>query len=457
MEKHGEKRSTFSGKLGFVLSAAGASVGLGNIWRFPYLAAKYGGGIFLLVYIILALTFGYTMIVAETTIGRMTKKSPVGAYQSFGKAGWIKFGGWINAVIPILIVPYYSVIGGWVIKYLAGYVMGQGTDLASDGYFSAFISDGVSTEICFILFSVFTVAIINAGVRNGVERVSKFMMPILVVLSVIIAVYSVTRPGAMAGVKYFLIPNMDNFSWMTVVAAMGQMFYSLSIAMGILVTFGSYMKRDVAIEDSTRNVEIFDTAIAIMAGLMIIPAVFAFSGGDAASLQAGPSLMFITIPKVFESMGLGRVVGIMFFLLVLCAAVTSSIALTESAVSTFQDELKWGRKKATVVVGAIMIALGSLSALGYGPLAGVKIIGMQFLDFFDFLTNSVMMPIAAFTTCLLVSKVIGVKKIEEEVLHGEGTFRRKKIFNFMIKYLCPIFAAIILLSSVAHAFGWISM
>ena len=457
MEKHGEKRSTFSGKLGFVLSAAGASVGLGNIWRFPYLAAKYGGGIFLLVYIILALTFGYTMIVAETTIGRMTKKSPVGAYQSFGKAGWIKFGGWINAVIPILIVPYYSVIGGWVIKYLAGYVMGQGTDLASDGYFSAFISDGVSTEICFILFSLFTVAIIYAGVRNGVERVSKFMMPILVVLSVIIAVYSVTRPGAMAGVKYFLIPNMDNFSWMTVVAAMGQMFYSLSIAMGILVTFGSYMKRDVAIEDSTRNVEIFDTAIAIMAGLMIIPAGFAFSGGDAASLQAGPSLMFITIPKVFESMGLGRVVGIMFFLLVLCAAVTSSIALTESAVSTFQDELKWGRKKATVVVGAIMIALGSLSALGYGPLAGVKIIGMQFLDFFDFLTNSVMMPIAAFTTCLLVSKVIGVKKIEEEVLHGEGTFRRKKIFNFMIKYLCPIFAAIILLSSVANAFGWISM
>ena len=457
MEKHGEKRSTFSGKLGFVLSAAGASVGLGNIWRFPYLAAKYGGGIFLLVYIILALTFGYTMIVAETTIGRMTKKSPVGAYQSFGKAGWMKFGGWINAVIPILIVPYYSVIGGWVIKYLAGYVMGQGTDLASDGYFSAFISDGVSTEICFILFSLFTVAIIYAGVRNGVERVSKFMMPILVVLSVIIAVYSVTRPGAMAGVNYFLIPNMDNFSWMTVVAAMGQMFYSLSIAMGILVTFGSYMKRDVSIEDSTRNVEIFDTAIAIMAGLMIIPAVFAFSGGDAASLQAGPSLMFITIPKVFESMGLGRLVGIMFFLLVLCAAVTSSIALTESAVSTFQDELKWGRKKATIVVGAIMIALGSLSALGYGPLAGVKIIGMQFLDFFDFLTNSVMMPIAAFTTCLLVSKVIGVKKIEEEVLHGEGTFRRKKIFNFMIKYLCPIFAAIILLSSVANAFGWISM
>ena len=456
MDNH-KKRSTFSGKLGYVLSAAGASVGLGNIWRFPYLAAKYGGGIFLLVYIILALTFGYTMIVAETTIGRMTKKSPVGAYQSFGKAGWMKFGGWINAVIPILIVPYYSVIGGWVIKYLAGYVMGQGTDLASDGYFSAFISDGVSTEICFILFSLFTVAIIYAGVRNGVERVSRFMMPILVVLSVIIAVYSVTRPGAMAGVKYFLVPNMDNFSWMTVVAAMGQMFYSLSIAMGILVTFGSYMKRDVAIEDSTRNVEIFDTAIAIMAGLMIIPAVFAFSGGDAASLQAGPSLMFITIPKVFASMGFGTVAGILFFVLVLFAAITSSIALTESAVSTFEDELHWGRKKAVVLVGVIMLGLGTLSCMGYGPLSWVKLIGMQFLDFFDFMTNSVMMPIAAIATCLLVSRVIGVEKIEEEVTQGGKPFKRKRVFNMMIRRLCPIFAAIILISSVANAFGWISM
>ena len=181
--------------------------------------------------------------------------------------------------------------------------------------------------------------------------------------------------------------------------------------MGILVTFGSYMKKEVSIEESTKNVEIFDTAIAVMAGLMIIPAVFAFSGGDAETLQAGPALMFITIPKVFESMGLGTFVGILFFVLVLCAAVTSSIALTESAVSTFQDELKWGRKKATIIVGVIMVALGSLSSLGYGPLAGVRIIGMQFLDFFDFLTNSVMMPIAAIATCLLVSRVIGVKKI----------------------------------------------
>ena len=410
MSKQRSNRSSFSGKLGYVLSAAGASVGLGNIWRFPYLAAKYGGGIFLLIYIILALTFGYTMIVAESAIGRMTRKSPVGAYQSFGKKKWLTFGGWINAIIPILIVPYYSVIGGWVIKYLIEYIRGNATSLAEDGYFSDFISNGVSTETCFIIFALITLAIIFAGVRNGIERVSKFMMPILIVLSLIITVYSVTRPGAIEGVKYFIVPNFKNFSWMTVVAAMGQMFYSLSIAMGILITFGSYMRKDTSIEDSTRNVEIFDTGIAIMAGLMIIPAVFAFSGGNPDTLQAGPSLMFITLPKVFANMGFGTAVGIVFFLLVLFAALTSSIALTESAVSTFEDELGWNRKKSTVLVGVIMVVLGSLSSLGYGPLALVKLIGMQFLDFFDFLTNSVMMPIAALMTCLLVSRVIGVKK-----------------------------------------------
>ena len=456
MNQH-KKRSSFSGKIGFVLSAAGASVGLGNIWRFPYLAAKYGGGIFLIVYIFLAMTFGYTMIIAETALGRMTKKSPVGAYDSFGKSKWLSLGGWINAIIPILIVPYYSVIGGWVIKYLAEYLGGQTQLVAQDGYFGEFISNGLSPEICFIVFSVIVIAIIYAGVQNGIERVSKFMMPILVVLSVIIAVYSVTRPGAFEGVKYFLVPNVKNFSWMTVVTAMGQMFYSLSIAMGILVTFGSYMRKETEIEAATEQVEIFDTAIAIMAGLMIIPAVFAFSGGDAATLQAGPSLMFITIPKVFASMGFGTLTGVMFFVLVLFAALTSSIALTESAVSTFEDEFKWSRKKSTTIIGLIIVSLGTLSALGYGPLAEVTIIGMQFLDFFDFLTNTVMMPIAAIATCLLVSRVIGVEKIEAEVTADGAPLKRKKIFAFMIRFLCPVFAGIILISSIANAFGWISM
>ena len=457
MSQSAHKRGSFSGKIGFILSAAGASVGLGNIWRFPYLAAKYGGGIFLLVYIVLAMTFGYTMIVAETSIGRMTGKSPVGAYKSFGNRPALRFGGWINAVIPILIVPYYSVIGGWVIKYLAEYLLGQAHLVAADGYFSAFISGGFSSELCFLIFAALTLIIIFAGVENGIERVSKVMMPILVLLSLVIAAYSVTRPGALEGVKYFLVPNPKNFSWMTVVAAMGQMFYSLSIAMGILITFGSYMKKDVSIEDSTRNVEVFDTAIAVMAGLMIIPAVFSFSGGDPSALKAGPSLMFITIPKVFDSMGMGTVIGVAFFLLVLFAALTSSIALTESAVSTLQDELGWSRNKSTAVMGVSMVLLGSLSSLGYGPLASVTLLGMQFLDFFDFLTNSVMMPVAAIASCILVSRVIGVERIEQEVTLNGGAFRRKRIFNAMIRYLCPIFAAIILISSIANAFGWISM
>ncbi|MDO4483695.1 MAG: sodium-dependent transporter [Clostridia bacterium] len=455
--EHQQKRSTFSGKLGFVLAAAGASVGLGNIWRFPYLAARYGGGIFFIVYLLLALTFGYTMITAETALGRMTRKSPVGAYHAMGKTKWFSAGGWINAIIPILIVPYYSVIGGWVIKYLAAYCAGQGAMLAEDGYFTQFITGGLSAEVCFIIFMLMTVAVIFCGLRSGVERVSKMMMPVLVVLAVIIMGYSVTRPGALAGVKYFLVPQVENFSWMTIVTAMGQMFYSLSIAMGILITFGSYMKDDVSIEKSTESVEIFDTGIAVMAGLIIIPAVFAFSGGDPETLQAGPALMFITIPKVFASMGLGTFIGVLFFFLVLCAALTSSIALTESAVSTFEDELGWGRKKSVVVLAFIMLVLGSLSSLGYGPLANITILGMPFLDFFDFLTNSVMMPIAAIATCVLVSRVVGLDRIEQEMCKGSGTFKRKRVFSVMIRFVCPIFAAIILLSSVANAFGWIAM
>ena len=455
MNEHKKHGSSFSSKMGFILAAAGSAVGLGNLWRFPYLAAKYGGGSFLLIYVILAVTFGFALMITEIALGRKTGKSALYAFSTLHeKCGFI---GILASIVPIIILPYYCVIGGWVIKYLIEYVKGNSTLLAEDGYFSGFISNGVSTELCFAVFCLITVAIIYAGVRNGIERVSKVMMPVLVVLSLVIAGYSVTRPGALAGVKYFLVPNPKNFSWMTVVTAMGQMFYSLSIAMGILVTFGSYMKKDVSIEESTENVEVFDTAIAIMAGLMIIPAVFAFSGGDPDTLQAGPALMFITIPKVFASMGLGTAVGVLFFVLVLFAAITSSIALTESAVSTFEDELGWDRTRSTILIGCIMITLGSLSALGYGPLASVTVFGMQFLDFFDFLTNSVMMPIAAIATCLLVSRIVGVEKIEEEVTREGQPFRRKPVFNFMLRYLCPIFAAIILASSVANALGWIAM
>lgn len=449
-------RSNFSGKIGFVLSAAGSAVGLGNIWRFPYLAAKYGGGIFLLTYLILVVTFGYTMIVSETAIGRMTGKSPVGAYASFGGKGWMKAGGWINAVIPMLIVPYYSVIGGWVLRYLFGYVVDETNAMANAEFFTSFIASPVQVEFWFVVFTLCVTGIIYLGVQGGIERVSKIMMPILAVLAVVVAIYSVTRPGAMEGVKFFLVPNFKDFSWMTVVVAMGQMFYSLSIAMGILITFGSYMKKDVAIEGSTTQVEIFDTAIAILAGLMVIPAVFAFAGGEPETLNAGPSLMFISLPKVFASMGFGQPIGIAFFLLVFFAALTSAIALSESEVSTFEDEFGWSRRKASLVMGVSMLVLGTLSSLGFSSLSFIKILGMDFLDFFDFLTNSVMMPVAAIFTCVLVLKVIGFDKIRDEVMQS-GKFRREGIYRFTLKYLCIAFLLVILVSSVANAFGIIHM
>ena len=452
-----DSRSSFTGKLGFVLAAAGASVGLGNIWRFPYLAARYGGGIFLLVYIILALTFGYTMIIAETSIGRKTHRSPVGAFQALSDSRIMHAGGWVNAIIPILILPYYSVIGGWVCKYLFEYLRGNTEVLSSDSYFGEFITSGTQPEIWFVVFAALVILVILAGVENGIERVSRIVMPILLVLAVVISIYSVTRPGAMKGVRYFLVPDFSNFTWMTVVSAMGQMFYSLSIAMGILITFGSYMKKDVSIEKSTKQVEIFDTGVAILAGMMIIPAVFSFSGGDEQALQQGPSLMFVTMPKIFARMGFGRGIGILFFVLVLFAAVTSAIALCESAVSTLEDELHWNRKAGTALVTVVMLILGSLSSLGYGPLSDVRIIGMQFLDFFDFLTNSVMMPIAAMFICALVTKHIGIDEIEAEVTTDGHPFRRKKVFRFMIRYLCPLFVLIILLSSIANVLGWIKM
>ena len=448
------ERSSFSGKLGYVLAVAGSAVGLGNIWRFPYLAAKYGGGIFLLVYLILMLTFGYVLIVSETTLGRLTRKSPVGAFGKFGKSLPFKIGGWVNAIIPMLIIPYYSVIGGWVFKYLFEYLRGSTDALAEDSYFTGFITAGASVEVWFLIFTLVVLLIIVAGVEHGIEKVSKMMMPVLVILAVVVSIYSVTRPGALEGVKYFLIPNFDNFSWMTIVAAMGQMFYSLSIAMGILYTYGSYMKKDVDIEQSTSQIEVFDTAIAFLAGLMIIPAVFSFFNGDPEKLKAGPSLMFITLPKVFASMGMGRIIGVVFFLLVLLAALTSAISLAESCVSTLEDQLGWKRNIASVIIGIIIVVLGSFSALGFGMLDFVQILGMSILDFFDFLTNSLMMPIAALSTCILIVYVVGVDKIVEEV-ETSSKFKRKGLYKFFIKYLAPICILIILVSSIASVFGLI--
>ncbi len=445
-----EKRSNFTGKIGFVLAAAGSAVGLGNIWRFPYLAAKYGGGIFLLVYIILAVTFGFALMSAEIAIGRKTGLSAIGAFKVLNKK--FAFVGYLAALVPIIILPYYSVIGGWVIKYLFAFVSGGAADAAGDAYFGGFITQPVEPIVWFMIYIAITSFIVLFGVEKGIEKVSKIMMPVLVLLSVVIAVYSISLPGAMDGVFYYILPDFNKFSITTVLAAMGQLFYSMSLAMGIMITYGSYMKKDVNVESSVKQIELFDTGIAFLAGLMIIPAVFVFSGGTPEALGKGPSLMFETLPKVFESMYGGTFVGIAFFVLVFFAALTSSISLMETVVSIVCDKFKLNRKLSCLVVFLGTVLIGLPSALGYGVLDQVKIIGMQFLDFFDFISNSVLMPIVAFLTCIFVGYIIKPKTLIDEI-ETSAPFKKKRLFTVVIKYIAPICIVLILISSVLDAFG----
>lgn len=452
-----QERSSFSNRIGFVLAAAGSAVGLGNIWRFPYLAAKYGGGIFLLVYLILAVTFGFTLMITEISMGRKTGLSCIGAYETLSKK--FKFLGWLASLVPIIITPYYCVIGGWVIKYFVEFIRGNAAATVADGYFNNFISvaeGGLlgSPVLWFVIYVLLTAVVVLGGVQKGIEKASRFMMPLLVVLSVVVAVFSLTLPGAMEGLKYYLLPDFKDFSTTTVLAAMGQLFYSMSLAMGIMITYGSYMKKEDNLEKSVTQIEIFDTAIAFIAGLMIIPAVFAFSGG--ADLNAGPGLMFVTLPKVFNAMPGGQVIGVVFFLLVFFAALTSSISLMETVVSIFRDKLHWGRKTATIFVMVLVLIVGILSCLGYGPWASVQILGMAFLDFFDFISNSVLMPIVALLTCILIGHVVGTKVISDEV-ELSGAFKRKKLFEIIIRWIAPICLVVILVGEILKIMGIITI
>ncbi len=445
------KRSSFTGKLGFILAAAGSAVGLGNIWRFPYLAAKYGGGIFLLVYIILSVTFGFALMVAEIAIGRKTQQSPLGAFKTLNKRfSWV---GILATVIPVLILPYYSVIGGWVTKYMVGFMTGSMGDMANDSYFGDYIGKIGEPIIWFVLFIAVTALIVIFGVQKGVEKVSKVMMPALVILMLFIVIYSLcTIDGAWSGVIYYIKPDFSHFSIMTVVAAMGQLFYSMSLAMGIMITFGSYMKKDISIEKSTHQIEIFDTGIAFLAGLMIVPAVFAFSGGDPAALGKGPGLMFITLPKVFSTMPGGAVIGTIFFMMVLLAALTSAISLMETIVSVVMDKFKLKRWVSCLVVLGVSLLLGLPSALGFSVWAEVKILGMQFLDLFDFVSNSVLMPIVALATAIFVGFILKPQTLIEEA-ELSGKFKAKKLFEVMIKWIAPVFILAILVSSILDVFG----
>lgn len=448
-----EKRSSFSGNIGFILAAAGSAVGLGNLWRFPYLAAQYGGGIFLLVYLILVFTFGFSLLILEIAMGRKTKVSSINAYEKLNKKfGWM---GVLSLIIPVLILPYYSVIGGWVIKYMTVFLTGQGKAAADSAYFGGFIGQTASPLLMFFLFITLTTIVVAFGVEKGVERVSKFMMPVLILITIGIAIFVATIPGAGEGIKYYLLPDFSKFSFKTLCAAMGQLFYSLSIAMGIMVAYGSYVKDDINLNESVTSIQIFDTLVAVLSGMMIVPAVYIFSGEEGLK-TGGAGLMFKTLPMVFDSMPMGNFIGGAFFVLVFLAALTSSISLMEAIVSMFMDKFKLTRIKAVLVIYAITLILGIPSALGYGIWSHITVLGMDFLSFFDYVSNSVMMPILAIATCLLAGWFMNLKDIEDEITKNGEEFKRRGIFRVMVKYIAPVFLFIILVFYTLAQFGFIS-
>lgn len=457
-----QKRSSFSGSIGFVLAAAGSAVGLGNIWRFPYLAAKDGGGVFLLCYLVLALTFGFALLTTEIAIGRKTGKSPLTAYgEMHKKYSWV---GACACIVPTIILPYYCVIGGWVLKYLSAFVSGGGLAAAADGYFTGFITSSVSPVVWFALFLAATVFVVYKGVNNGIERFSKLVMPVLLVMIIGIAVFSltlshtdangVTRTG-LEGMKVYMIPDFKGMTLsrflVVLMDALGQLFYSISVAMGIMVAYGSYVKKETDIVKSVNQIEIFDTVVALLAGMMIVPAVYTFMGTE--GMSAGPSLMFISLPKVFEAMGaVGTVVGVAFFVMVAFAALTSSVSVMEAVVSSVIDKWHVSRSKATLSVGAYALIAGVIVCLGYNLLyfelrLPNDSVG-QILDVMDYISNYVLMPVVALASCVMVGWVLGPKSIIDEVTRNGERFGREKLYVAMIKIVAPVLLLFLLLQSL---------
>ena len=447
-----KKRGGFTGKIGFVLAAAGSAVGLGNLWRFPYLAAQYGGGIFVLCYILLAVFFGLTLLMLEIAIGRHTGKSVIGAFTNLNKK--FKWFGFVCVIVPTIIVPYYCVIGGWVIKYAWSFLVGSEGLVAGAGavdtelFFKSFISNPWQPLIFFLIFAALTIIIVAFGVQKGIEKMSKILMPTLAIIALFLMIYVICQPNALKGVGYFLIPDFTKFSFKTVLGALGQLFYSLSIGMCIMITYGSYMKKSVSIKSSSVQIAIFDSLFAIVAGLIIIPAVFAFSTNPNAVLEShGPFLMFVQVANIFNSIPAGRVIGIIFFVLVLFAAVTSSVSLVESIVAVLCEDGRMKRITACVIVFGAVLVLGTLSSLGYGVLSNVRILGNDILDTFDKLANNILMPIVAIITCVIAGWFIDKNIIPKEI----GIDKSKKTtayFNVIIRYVAPICILLILISGL---------
>lgn len=456
---HAHARSAWSGKWAFILAAAASAVGLGNMWRFPYLAAKYGGGTFLLTYLVLVFTFGVSLLLLETALGRKTGQSAIGAFKSFGKK--YAFIGILASAVPFIITPYYCIIGGWVTKYAAAYLINGPAALADGGdFFTGFITSNTESFLWMLLFMAIVFIVVSLGVKGGIEKANLVMMPALIVMAVGIAVYTLTMPGAIEGAAYYLIPDFSKFSPELVIGALGQMFYSLSLAMGIMITYGSYLDKKSSLTQSVTRIGGFDIGVSFLAGLMIVPAAFvAMGSGEAVAANSGPSLMFITLPGVFADMGGAAVfVGFLFFLLVLFAALTSAISLTETCVSIVQDGAGFSRKKALITVIAVVVVAGIIVNLGYNGLSFIEPLGAgtSLLDFFDFISNSVIMPIVALLTCVFVGWIIKPKVIVDEVKLS-GPFKVEKVWTVMIKYVAPVLVTVILVAYVAAQFGLFSM
>lgn len=458
------------------MAAAGSAVGLGNIWRFPYLAARGGGGVFIFCYLILAATFGFTLLISEVAIGRKTAQSPLTAYKAlvsrrddFGK---ISFSIWdvigiVACVIPVIILPYYSCVGGWVVKYFVTYLMGLGGDISAvtaDSYFSNFITSVAPPIIYFLIFLAATAVIIFGGVNKGIERYSKIIMPALFLLIIAISIFAlflkntdsagVTRTG-LDGLKFYLLPNFASLTAARLLSiltdAMGQLFYSISVAMGIMITYGSYVPKTSNLNSAVNKIEIFDTLVALLAGSMIIPAVYVFMGLE--GMASGPGLIFVALPKVFLRMGrVGTFVGVAFFLMVIFAAVTSNVSIMEAIVSSIIDKFRWKRTLAGIVVVTWAAVAGVIVCLGYNVLFfDIKLPNgalAQILDVADYVSNSILMPIVAIATCVLIGWIVGPKYVIYEVTIGGVRFLRRDLYIVMVRFIAPALLLLLLLKSL---------
>ena len=446
-----------------MLAAAGSAVGLGNIWRFPYLAAKDGGGLFLVLYIVLAITFGFTLLTTELAIGRKTKQSPLTAYGVLNQK-W-RFLGLIACVVPIIVMPYYCVIGGWVLKYFQAYLTGEGNQVATEGYFSEYIKGGSQPILWMGVFLLVATVVVIRGVNKGIESISKVLMPILLVLVVGISLFSltivytdesgVTRTGV-EGLLIYVIPDLKELTvqgfFTALVDAMGQLFFSLSVAMGIMITYGSYVKDEDKLIKSINQIEIFDTIVAFLSGVMIIPAVYTFMGRQGMQ-ESGPSLMFVSLPKVFASMGnVGNFLGGLFFAMVLFAALTSEVSVMEAVVSSIMDKFGVSRIKAALMEVGLILLVGVAVCLGYNKwyfnITLPNGASAQLLDIMDYISNNCLMPLVAIGTCLLVGWVLQPKMIVEEVEKNGCHFRRKHLYVVMIRYIAPVLLVVLLLKSL---------